>query len=616
MRLNFASLVFTMRRPRAKPHKVRLEPAAVAEAYRPVVRGYVLATACYYLIIAAAHPFYEQGWRLALLEGLAITACVAGLCFWRAFRKPAATWRLELASLTINALFTANVLAYQLIHFEAAKLVYFVLMALVFATSAPSLRLAYLSTTVAIVALFVMVGRASADLAGQYAFIAVAAMFAALGMATLMRGAIYRELSARLASDALNQALALKLRENERLRADAQALAAQAQALTIQAQAADRAKSEFLATMSHEIRTPLNGVLGMVEIMDRSDLPPGQRDRLTVVKSSAQTLLQIINAVLDISKIEAGKMELVSAPFSLTAMMDSLTQLYSGVAADKGLQFSLVTALSLEDMRFGDEARFRQVLSNLISNALKFTDTGGVTVVVEGDQAALKVRVSDTGPGVPDAMRDYVFQRFTQADGSSTRRSGGSGLGLAICRELIELMGGSIRLLPSQGPSSGACFEFEVALPALTGSPIEARAVPSAELEVHQDLKVLIVDDDATNRLVLSTLLDELGMSAASAHDGLEAIEAFRGGLWDVILMDIHMPNMDGLEASRAIRACERAEDRPRTPIIAVTASVLAHETEQYRAAGMDGCVPKPVDIQRLVAEIQGAVTISDQRAA
>lgn len=602
--------------PKHRPPTLRLETGAVAEAYRPIVRGYVLAAAFYYLIISVAHPFYERGWALALLEGLAISACVAGFCFWRAFRKPTATWRLELASLTVNALFTANVMAYQLIHFEAAKLVYFVLMALVFATSAPSLRLAYLSTAVAIVALFVMAGRASSALIGQYAFIAIAATFAALGMATLMRGAIYRELSARLASETLNQALELKLNENERLRADAQALAARAQALTIQAQAADRAKSEFLATMSHEIRTPLNGVLGMVEIMDRSALPPQQKDRLTVVKSSAQALLQIINAVLDISKIEAGRMELVSAPFSLTELMESLTKLYSGVAADKGLQFSLVTALSLDDIRLGDAVRLRQVMSNLISNALKFTDTGGVTVMVEGDSSTLKVRVSDTGPGVPDAMRDYVFQRFTQADGSSTRRSGGSGLGLAICRELVKLMGGAIRLLPRQAASSGACFEFEVALPAHSVPPGEARTGPSARLGARHDLKVLIVDDDATNRLVLSTLLDELGMSAASAHDGLEAIEAFRGEPWDVILMDIHMPNMDGLEASRAIRACERAEDRPRTPIIAVTASVLAHETEQYRAAGMDGCVPKPVDIQRLVAEIQGAVTTSAQRAA
>ncbi|MDR3506545.1 MAG: ATP-binding protein [Caulobacteraceae bacterium] len=578
--------------------------AAVSEAYRPIVRGYLLATACYYLIIAASHPFYEHGRVLALFEGLALAACGVGLHFWWAFKKPVATWRLELAALTINALFMANVLAYELVHFEAAKLVYFVLMALVFGTSAPSLRVACVSTAAAIIGLVLMARRATEDFNGQYAFIGVAAVFAALGMATLMRGAIHRELSARLASDALNRDLELKLIEIERLRA--------------QAQAADRAKSEFLATMSHEIRTPLNGVLGMVEIMDRAPLPPRQKERLTIIKSSARTLLQIINAVLDISKIEAGKMELVSAPFSLSDMTDALAQLYSGVASEKGLGFSLVKDPGLDDVRHGDEVRFRQVMSNLISNALKFTETGGVTVTVQGDASTLKVRVSDTGAGVPEAMRDYVFERFTQADGSNTRRSGGSGLGLAICRELVELMGGRIRLVPPGEQPLGACFEFEVAIPALadTPAPPQVQAHQASDLASDRDLKVLIVDDNATNRLVLSALLDELGVRAAFARDGVEAVEAFKAEPWDLILMDIHMPNMDGLEASRAIRACEQTENRPRTPIVAVTASALAHETEQYRAAGMDGCVPKPIDIHRLVTEIQAALAPSDLRAA
>jgi len=595
----------------------RPSSVAIADAYRPIVRGYFLAAAFYYVFIAASHPFYEQGSDLVVFEALAVTASLSGFYFWWAFGHEAMTvrWRLELAALSINALVMANVLAYQLVHFEVPKLVYFVLMALVFATSAPSLRVAYFSTASAIIGLATMAQRAPQDHVGQYVFIGVAATFAAIGMATLMRGAIYRELRARLAAQALNRDLEQKLTEIERLRAEAQTLAAEAQALAIKAQAADRAKSEFLATMSHEIRTPLNGVLGMVEVMDRSPLPTKQKQRLTIVKSSARTLLQIINAVLDISKIESGKMDLAPSTFSLSALTEGLDQLYSGIAAERGLSFNVIGDPRLADSRYGDDVRLRQIISNLISNALKFTDTGGVTVEVGGDQATLRVRVSDTGPGIPAALREHVFERFAQADSSSTRRSGGSGLGLAICRELVDLMGGWIRLLPSTGVT-GSCFEFLVSIPEVATSADAVSAAPSEDLTDEQTLKVLIVDDNATNRTVLAALLGELGICASLVCDGVEAVDAFKMEPWDVILMDIHMPNMDGLQACRAIRDCEAAEERIRTPIIAVTASALAHETEQYQAAGMDGCVPKPIDIQRLVTELQAALTDSDRRAA
>lgn len=589
---------------------------AIAAAYRPIVRGYFLAASLYYAFIGASHPFYEQGSSLLVFEALAIAASLSGLYFWWSFGREARTerWRLELAVLCVNGLFMANVLAYQLVHFEAPKLVYFVLMALVFGTSAPSLRVAYVSTASAIIGLVVMAQRAPQDFIGQYVFIGVAATFAAIGMATLMRGAIYRELRARLASEALNRDLELKLTEIERLRAEAQALASEAQALAIKAQAADRSKSEFLATMSHEIRTPLNGILGMVEVMDRSPLPLKQKDRLTIVKSSARSLLQIINAVLDISKIESGRMDLAPSVFSLAALADGLGQLYSGLAAEKGLSFSMVRDPDLADSRFGDEVRLRQIISNLTSNALKFTDTGGVSIEIHGDAETLTVRVRDTGPGIPEALRDQVFERFVQVDSSSTRRSGGSGLGLAICRELVSLMGGWIRLLPPDG-EAGSCFEFQVSVPAadVCGA---AEAAPAEQLTAEQSLRVLVVDDNATNRMVLAALLSELGVTASLACDGVEAVDAFRTQPWDVILMDIHMPRMDGLQACRAIRDCESAEARRRTPIVAVTASALAHETEQYRVAGMDGCIPKPIDIQNLVVGLQAALASRGRNAA
>lgn len=583
---------------------------AMADAYRPVLRGYVLAAALYYTIITASHPFYETGWALVVLEGLALTAALSGFFFWWMLGRPVvqSLWRLELAALIINALFMANVVSYQLFHFEAPKLVYFVLMALVFSTASPSLRVAYSSSMAAIAGLAIMAQRAPEYVASQHIFIGVAAGFAAVGIATLMRGAIRRELRARLASEALNRDLETKLGEIEQLRAEAQALAAQAQA-------ADRAKSEFLATMSHEIRTPLNGVLGMIEVMDRSPLPSVQRERLTVVRSSARTLLQLINAVLDISKIESGKMELVPSAFSISELTDGIGRLYSGIAADKGLSFHMVRDPGLPDTRFGDEVRLRQVISNLISNALKFTDSGSITVEVGGDDASLIVRVRDTGMGIPEDLRGHIFERFAQADSSSTRRSQGSGLGLAICSELARLMGGGIRLLP-EADRRGSCFEFVVSMPATTEPASTGDPADPADLPAAQALRVLVVDDNATNRTVLTALLAELGIGASVANDGLQAVAAFNAEPWDVILMDIHMPNMDGLQACRAIREQEASEGRDRTPIIAVTASALTHETERYRAAGMDGCLAKPIDIRRLVAELQSALAASPRLAA
>jgi CheY-like chemotaxis protein len=411
---------------------------------------------------------------------------------------------------------------------------------------------------------------------------------------------VKRELRARLASDALNRELEAELEENRRLRAEAQALA-------VEAQTASRVKTEFLETMSHEIRTPLNGVLGMAQAMERDALSAEQRARLAMIHDSGAALLEVINAVLDISRIEAGKMEIVRAPFDLDALADTLRQLYGGLAQDKGLAFVLEVAPEAGGWRDGDGARLRQVLSNLISNAIKFTDTGRVAVRIGGDASTLICAVTDTGVGVPEARRAQIFEKFVQVDGSSTRRTGGSGLGLAICRELVTLMGGQIDLeSPAQG---GACFSFAAPSPALA-SPVRSAAVEAPDDPSAADgkLKMLIVDDNATNRVVLQAMLGHMGVACGMARDGREAVAMWEAGPWDAILMDIHMPGMDGLEAGRVIRAREAAEGRARTPILAVTASVLTHETERYLAAGMDGFVAKPIAARRLVVALDAAL--------
>ncbi len=320
---------------------VDVPPNEVAAAYVPVVRGYLLAAACYYVVISCAHPFFEVGANLLYLEGLAVIAALSAGLLWRDLkRRPPSMLRLEVAAACVNLLLLVNVVAYLTIHFEPLKLVYFVLMALVFGTSAPSRRVAFASVAMAVTGFLMLARNAPGDLIGQYAFVGVAGVFAAIGMSTLMRGAVMRELGARIASDELNRALGEKLAENDRLRAEAQELA-------VSAQAASRAKTEFLATISHEIRTPLNGVLGMAHVMAQSALPPEQAGRLQLIESSARSLLDVVNDVLDISKIEAGRMEIVPAPFSMDRFAEAIDRLYGGLAQDKGLAFALELAQEL-----------------------------------------------------------------------------------------------------------------------------------------------------------------------------------------------------------------------------------------------------------------------------
>jgi len=566
-----------------------------------VVRVYLIAATAYNFLICLSHPFYEKGAALFILEGLAITAVVTGAGFWwRLGQRPASLRLLEIAALAMNAIFLANVFAYQTLHFEPLKLVYFVLLSLAFAIAAPTRRVAVVSVTAALAAMIAVAAGASGELIHAHAYIGLAGAFTALGMSALMRGAVLRELRARLASEALNRSLERELDANRRLRA-------RAETLTLEAEAANRAKSEFLATMSHEIRTPLNGVLGTAQAMERGELADDQRRRLDIIQSSGQSLLQVINAILDISQIEAGRMEIVRAPFSLDELADGLRPLYAGLAEEKGLGFSLTVDPVARGWREGDASRLRQVLSNLISNAIKFSDEGQVSVRLSGDAETLIGSVSDTGVGIPADRLGSVFEKFVQIDGSTTRQTGGSGLGLAICRELLTLMGGSIRVDSLQ--AGGTCFSFELPCPIVAAAEITASAAPEdAQEEPALDCRVLVVDDNATNRVVLETMLEHLGIASASARDGHEAIALWEGGGWDAILMDIHMPRMDGIEACREIRAREAAGDKGRTPIIAVTASVLAHETKRYYVAGLDGVVAKPIEIGRLVAALETAL--------
>ncbi len=591
-----------------KPADIEVSSEVLAQSQMPILRTYVLAAAIYYAVVSVSHPFFEAGRALVILTGLSVLATIMGLLAWRWLRQSQRLLRLEAAALLMNALFMANVVAYLSIHFEALKLFYFVLLALVFAITAPTRRVAYVSTLVAFLALVLMARAAPGDLINHYAYVGVAGVFAALGMSSLMRGAVLREIRARLATDEVNVALRHELTRN-------QALAHEAQDLAVAARAADRTKSEFLATMSHEIRTPLNGVLGMVQVMALDELPTVQRERLAVVQDSASNLLDILNAILDIARIEAGEMTITAAEFDVDRLIDPLGTLYGQIAAERGLAFTLDLAPEACGARLGDEVRLRQVISNLISNALKFTESGSISVRIGGDAANLTCEVADTGIGIPLDHQDTIFDKFVQADASNTRRSGGTGLGLAICRDLVALMGGQIGF--TSQPGLGTTFTLTLPMPRTAQALSEAE--PTAAKAPAQDVRgrrILIVDDNGANRMVLKTLLESQGLDCGQAADGHEAVLAWGAGGWDLILMDIHMPLMDGMDATEVIRAAELDDARPRTPILALTASVMTHETERYLNAGMDGVAAKPVQLGPLMRQIEQALGVADPVAA
>ncbi|MFN3521617.1 MAG: ATP-binding protein [Phenylobacterium sp.] len=389
------------------------------------------------------------------------------------------------------------------------------------------------------------------------------------------------------------------------LEAEAEVRRRESLTLADQARAASRAKSEFLATMTHELRTPLNGILGMAHIMAAGGLEPQQRERLETIEESGRALLGVINDILDISKIEAGRLEIRPAPFDLGKFADNLAALYRPLAAEKGLEFTMDVCPDARGWFLGDAVRLRQVASNLISNALKFTAKGEVRVSLVRVGERLVFAVSDTGLGIPADQQERLFERFVQVDGSATRRYGGAGLGLAISKEIIGLLGGTIAFTSREG--EGSRFAFEVPLPSAQApaAPAETQAEDGGGGEA---LRVLVVDDNATNRMVLTALLNQFGVESHCVTDGRAALAAWESGSWDAILMDIHMPEMDGVTATLRIREREHELGRPRTPIIAVTASVLTHETESYLSAGMDDCVPKPVEVRSIMAALQGVL--------
>ena len=368
------------------------------------------------------------------------------------------------------------------------------------------------------------------------------------------------------------------------------------------AEQANRAKSEFLANMSHEIRTPLNGILGMVQVMERSGLGNPHAERLEIIREAGETLLSVLNGILDLSKIEAGRFELDIQEFDLAEMVGAACKPFAGLAAQKDLDFEIDIDPAAFGVWKGDPMRLRQVLSNLTANAVKFTKHGEVRIEVKPTPKGLSFCITDTGIGIAADRVSELFEKFVQADSSMSRRFGGTGLGLAICREFVDIMGGKLTVQTQEG--AGSTFAFTLRLPKVREAvPVndDVMTPPAPVLP----LRVLAAEDSKPNQLVLKALLEPLGVEIHIAPDGVEALAAFKENIFDIVLMDVQMPNMNGIDATRAIRQFETEQGRERTPILALSANVMPHQLDEYVAAGMDGYVAKPIDAAMLVETLQ-----------
>jgi len=365
------------------------------------------------------------------------------------------------------------------------------------------------------------------------------------------------------------------------------------------AEEATRQKSIFLANMSHEIRTPLNAITGFISLLERNETDKTKLKYLKIIKNSSDSLLQIINDILDISKIESGKVTIQPVNFNPYESLITIAELFQSKAAEKNIDFKIKYNHSLPSLLYGDILRIKQIFTNLLSNAVKFTPEGGMVKAVIGyKKGYLHIVVKDSGIGISQEQQNKIFEPFTQADDSTERVFGGTGLGLAISQELSRMLGGTLTLKSKEG--KGSLFKLTIPVPLGEEEIKEEEEILSTPKKGH----VLIVEDHEANRMFLGIILENYGLTYDTAKDGIEAVEKFKQNRYDIILMDENMPNMGGIEAARAIASFEREEQLPHTPIISLTANALQGDKERFLRAGFDDYMAKPIDPDLLIKSI------------